>query len=165
MIRAASPADVPGIAQVHVDSWRETYTSILPQAFLDSLSVASREVQWSRSLASGNAVFVAEQHGETVGFSSSGPSRDPAYDGEIYTLYLLKRHQGTGLGRRLFQTSLEAQRSRGVRHILVWVLAANPTCGFYSHLGGVKTLEQPLEIGGITLPELGYVFSLTEETQ
>ena len=30
-IRAATPADIAGLARVHVQSWRETYVGIIPQ--------------------------------------------------------------------------------------------------------------------------------------
>ena len=37
-IRAAKPADAGSLARVHVDSWRSTYTGILPDEFLAGLS-------------------------------------------------------------------------------------------------------------------------------
>jgi hypothetical protein len=42
-IRRASQSDARAIAEVHVASWRETYRGIVPDAFLDALSVAERE--------------------------------------------------------------------------------------------------------------------------
>ncbi|WP_330217584.1 hypothetical protein [Planococcus halocryophilus] len=36
--RKATEQDAPGIAKVHVDSWKTTYKEILPSAFLTSLS-------------------------------------------------------------------------------------------------------------------------------
>jgi hypothetical protein len=43
VIRKADIKDIPGIAKVHVDSWRTTYKGIVPETFLDSLSYESRE--------------------------------------------------------------------------------------------------------------------------
>jgi hypothetical protein len=31
--------------------------------------------------------------------------------------------------------------------MMLWVLKANPTRGFYEHLGGVAYLERPITIG------------------
>lgn len=41
-IRKANRDDAPGIAKVHVDSWRTTYKGIIPQSFLDELSYEQR---------------------------------------------------------------------------------------------------------------------------
>ena len=65
-------ADIAGLARVHVQSWRETYAGIVPQAFLDGLNLESREGQWRRTLEVGNAVFVAEDQDQIVGFASCG---------------------------------------------------------------------------------------------
>jgi|GEM_PF-7119765 len=41
-IRLAKPGDEVGIAIAHVQPWQETYSGLLPQSFLDSLSVDKR---------------------------------------------------------------------------------------------------------------------------
>ena len=97
---------------------------------------------------------------QIVGFASCGASRDEGFDGEMYTLYLLESHHGQGLGKALFRAALEAMRSQGKRRVIVWVLADNPTCKFYEYMGGVQTLEKPIEIGGATLLELGFAFTV-----
>jgi hypothetical protein len=42
VIREAAPADAPGIARVHVDTWRTTYQGIVPDQFLARLSYEAR---------------------------------------------------------------------------------------------------------------------------
>lgn len=160
MIRVATTADIAGLARVHVQSWRETYAGIIPQAFLDELSLESREGQWRRTLEVGNTVFVTEIADQIVGFASCGAARDAGFDGEVYTLYLLESQHGLGIGKALFQAALEALRSQGKRRVIVWVLADNPTCKFYEYMGGVQTLEKPIEIGGATLLEFGFSFTV-----
>ena len=160
IIRGAIPADIQGIARVHVESWRETYAGIVPQAFLDDLTAESRVEQWQRTLEFGNPVFVLQVADQIVGFVSCGSTRDEGYDGEVYALYLLKSQHGQGFGKALFQAALEALRSQGKRNVIVWVLADNPTRTFYQHMGGVQTLEKPIEIGGATLLEFGFAFTV-----
>lgn len=159
-IRAATTADIAGLARVHVQSWRETYVGIVPQAFLDGLNLESRERQWRRTLEVSNAVFVAEDQDQIVGFASCGAARDEGFDGEVYALYLLESQHGLGIGKALFQAALEAMWSQGKRRVIVWVLADNPTRRFYQRMGGVQTLEQSIEIGGATLLELGFAFAV-----
>lgn len=52
-VRKASSEDVPGIAGIHVRSWRVAYRGILSDELLDSLSVPEREESWRALLASG----------------------------------------------------------------------------------------------------------------
>lgn len=44
-IRAATPDDAPGIARVHVDSWRTTYAGIISAEFLANLSYEKSEAR------------------------------------------------------------------------------------------------------------------------
>ncbi|MFZ5868947.1 MAG: hypothetical protein ACOYXW_00215 [Actinomycetota bacterium] len=50
-IRTARVADAPGIARVHLTSWRETYAHLLSAAFLDDQDPVEREAMWRRALA------------------------------------------------------------------------------------------------------------------
>ena len=159
-IRVATPTDIAGLARVHVQSWRETYAGIVPQAYLDALTPESREAQWRRTLEVGNPVFVAETADQIIGFVSCGATREEGFDGEIYALYLLESQQGLGIGKALFQAALESLRMQDRHRTIVWVLALNPTRTFYQHMGGVQTLEKPIEIGGATLLEYGFAFAL-----
>lgn len=63
-VREARPSDAPGIARVHVDSWRTTYRGIMPADFLAGLSYDQRERLWDTWLAqaadSNRAIYVAE---------------------------------------------------------------------------------------------------------
>ena len=65
-IRRAVPADAPAIAAVHTQSWRETYTGLLPTDFLasatDEQARERREQSWRAVLTEQReAVFVAAQ--------------------------------------------------------------------------------------------------------
>lgn len=43
LTRKAALEDAPGIANVHVDSWRSTYKGIVPDTYLASLSYENQE--------------------------------------------------------------------------------------------------------------------------
>lgn len=62
-IRRVTDKDFPGIARVHVDTWRTTYKGIVPDRFLDGMSYATIEARWrriSKQNPAGYAMFVAE---------------------------------------------------------------------------------------------------------
>ena len=113
-VRAANPSDAGPIARVHVDTWRTTYTGIVPAEYLAGLSYRDRESRWEEILAIDQPTssnFVAEtEGGDIVGFAGGGPERegDKNYLGELYAIYLLEGYQRKGFGRRL--VSVVAQR-------------------------------------------------------
>ncbi|WP_102127236.1 GNAT family N-acetyltransferase [Deinococcus planocerae] len=149
LVRPAVPADAPGIAHVHVTSWRETYTGLMPEDFLTratgEVARERREGFWTRHLAAGTGevVLVAEREGEVVAFTSGGPAREhPGFDAELYTLYALKLAQGRGVGRALVSALARELRERGFRSLALWVLDQNPTRAYYAHLGGREAGER-----------------------
>lgn len=162
-IRPATAADAPGIAQVHVDTWRSTYPGIVPQAFLDSLDVDARAKQWEEWLVrEGVHVFVAEDAGAVCGFISGGILHDGAqvadlnYDSEIYTLYVLAAAQGRGIGRELMRALADRLVQGDLLRPVVWALEKNPWCGFYERLGGKRMAQKTIEIGGAQLSDVAY---------
>ena len=165
VVRRARPADAAEIARVQVQSWREAYTGIIPQAYLDQLSVPSHERQWRRTLGSGTWAFVAEWERKLVGFASGGLSRVRRdITGEIYVLYVLRAFQGRAIGRALFDACHYELARCGHHGLLVWVLADNPSRGFYEHLGRPPGRRQrdrprrrPAEGAGLRLAGLGRI--------
>ena len=159
VIRRGGMADVARVARVHVQSWRESYAGIMPQAYLDQLSVAAHERQWRRSVTAGGWLFVAERARQIIGFVGGGPARGRRdITGEIYVLYLLRSGQGRGVGRALFDAGHYELARGGCRGVLVWVLADNPARGFYERLGGEQAGESMVSIAGTRLREVAYVW-------
>ncbi|ANS73404.1 hypothetical protein AWM70_01420 [Paenibacillus yonginensis] len=173
-IRLAVAGDEPGIAAVHVDSWRTTYKGLVPDSYLDGLSYGQRTELWKRNLAyPGVRVLVAEDsEGRIIGFISGGPAQpDPAdnqtaaqasglsYDAELTAFYLLEDAQGQGTGRKLVSALFRHLARDGLKAAHVWVLEENKARTFYEHLGAVVTERETIEIGGKALMELGLVWS------
>lgn len=161
-IRKATLEDAVGIATVHVVAWRETYRGMVPDEFLDNLSVQRRTAQWVNSLSDPentyHRTFVAVVDGQIAGFSNYGYSVDTASDfrGELFALYLLQSAQGRGIGGELIRAAVDGLREMNVDSMMVWVLKDNPTRTFYEHFGGVYLREKPIEIGGARLMEVAY---------
>jgi ribosomal protein S18 acetylase RimI-like enzyme len=161
-IRKAVMDDAAGIATVHIASWKETYRGIVPDEFLDNLSVQRRTEQWTNSLSDPSNLYhracVAEVDGQIAGFSNYGSpqEKDAEFDGELYAIYLLKSAQGQGIGKILFVEAARGLLELDSSSMLVWVLKDNPVRGFYEHLGGVYLREKPIEIGGAELTEVAY---------
>lgn len=159
-IRSATPADAMGIATVHVQSWRETYTGLIPEVVIGHHSVESRLAMWQRVLAEDRAaVYVAEDETEgIVGFASGGAAQafTDQFDGELYAIYLLRSYQKHGLGRALMQAIAARLHEAGFHSLMLWVLASNETRGFYRRMGGVPIAEKQEEIGETSLHEIAF---------
>jgi ribosomal protein S18 acetylase RimI-like enzyme len=147
----ALPSDAADLARMHVESWRETYPGLVPQAILSSLSVEARAAAWSRTLAepsSSGGVFIAELGGSIVAFGSCGPQRTETlrikgYDGEIGALYVLQAFQRRALGMRLLLAMASRLDASGLKAASLWVLRDNaPARRFYERCGGQLIAER-----------------------
>lgn len=137
-VRAARPADAAAMAAVNVRCWQQTYRGVMRDAVLDDPALpAARERFWTAALTDeryrGNRVAVAEVGEEVVGIAMSGPplDDDAAWSRQLYVLYLLAAHHGSGGGRAL----LEAVVGPGEPAAL-WVADPNPRAqAFYARHG------------------------------
>lgn len=178
-IRRATPADANDIAQVHVASWKSTYSGIVSQTYLDSLDPEQFASRWlERLLLPETLVLVTADAEGVCGFVSGGPLREPlpmpalVADvelpsgeigfGEVYALYLLQRAHRRGIGRALMRSVAESLVEAAYRRAAVWVLEANPSRLFYEHLGGRPVAKQTITIGGDELMELAYAWDSLE---
>ncbi len=114
-IRAANASDAPGIARIHVETWRTAYRGQIPDAVLDALDAERRAAFWRERLTQAeDSIFVAEDE-SVIGFCSLIPSRDkdadPTVVAEIAAIYVLSERWRQGAGRALCAGALaEARR-------------------------------------------------------
>ena len=164
-VRVATVEDAEQIAAVHIQSWQGAYRGLLPDDFLDNLSVERRITQWQSILADpANIVPVYEDDERVVGFVSYGRCRDEDLDqdktGEIYAIYLLPDQWGKGFGAALMKEGLARLEKQGYESVSLWVLAGNERAiRFYEQFdfrpdGTTKVESRP---GGIELHEVRYV--------
>lgn len=167
LIRPARPEDAPAIARIHVDTWRDTYAGILPNAYLVQLVQAgARQSVWRIGAGgrspSGETTLVAELD-QVVGFASFGRARHVrgGQVGEIYALYVAPDAQGQGLGRGLVSVALQRLFAEGYRHVDVEVLAENPSRHFYSAVGARLVGQGYHHFAGRRLRVMFYRWSAT----
>lgn len=166
ILRPARPEDAAGIARVHVETWRSAYAGLVPQTYLVGMTEARQAALWYdaiRRTGTPERVLVTEVEGpatpKIVGFGSCGPSRDPSFAGEIYTLYVAGDWQGQGLGRGLLAGLFETLRSAGLNDAVIWVLSGNPSRFFYEAMGGRHVAERRETFAGAVLETTAYGWS------
>jgi L-amino acid N-acyltransferase YncA len=169
-IRAATEADARAIAEVHVASWRWAYGNLMPGGFLERFSVEDRERQWIETVRGGvDRIVVASRGDELVGFASAGPSRDDdALPGtaELFTLYLLQRFQGRGVGGSMLEDVVEGLGDSGYRRATLWVLETNTLARrFYERKGWVwDGTTSAHQVQCANLPIVRYAVDLPDGT-
>ncbi|MBA3690853.1 MAG: GNAT family N-acetyltransferase [Actinobacteria bacterium] len=128
-IREATVADVDAIARVHVEAWRAAYPGLVPQAFMDSVTVETRRALWREHFGAPRMrALVVEGAQGIEGFASWGPAEDPersAVTAELQGIYLLPRAIGIGLGRALLARATQDMATLGYERAILWVLEAN----------------------------------------
>ncbi len=160
-VRVAPPADAADIADVHVEAWKTAYRSLVPDAFLDGLSVSDRATRWSEILdpprqdSSPTATtLVGVRGGELVGFCSVGPARDPTHPprtGEVWALYTHPKVWGTHTGWELLERGCAELGDTGHRTACLWVLEGNHRAiRFYRRAGWATSGATKLEALGDT---------------
>ena len=173
-IRKAAIGDTKMIAHIYVDTWRSSYAGMIPEKVLLRLNVERQTASWTRLIggASPDQVYVAETEERiVVGFVGVGPVRagPPPFEGEIYTLYVLDDHQGTGVGRMLLKAGFESLLKTGTNSALIWVLGGNPTRFFYEAMGGERVAERNEPLWGSIVHQIAYGWrdleSLVKEVQ
>ncbi|CAN5482828.1 GNAT family N-acetyltransferase [soil metagenome] len=162
-IREAAVADAPGIAHVHSESWRVSYHGILPPTVLDRIDVGQRLASRERILrarAGLNLVAYDCSRGDIVGFCDAGRARgETQIDGEVYAIYFAHHAKRHGLGTEMFERTRDWMEARGMRSMIVWVLANNPhACRFYEAAGGRADRTKPTQVGGFPVIERAYVW-------
>ncbi len=164
LIVPAGPGDADALARLHVATWRETYVGLLPAGYLGAMDVERHARRWRAQLAASvkpAPVLVAEQRGGLVGYCAGGHARDA--DAEVFTLYVLRKAQGGGLGSELLGDMARVLKAGGARSLHLWVLASNIRAqAFYQHLGGTPDRSRAVAGWGGRLTETRYVWPTIE---
>jgi GNAT superfamily N-acetyltransferase len=121
------------------ERWQAELRDVPPWA---DTSWQANEPELDRALAA-NALFLAEDGGEAVGFVSSWLED---HVGRVGDLYVVPQARGSGAGRELVNAVVENLRARGATHL--FVSSNRDALVFYERLGfreDSRTLVLPLD--------------------
>ena len=136
IVRPASLDDARGIAEVHVQAWREAYVHQLPATVLADLGVEPRVERWAAIIADDvTDVHVVELDGRIVGWATASEGRDDdrPVRRELEGIYVLAERHGTGAGQLLLDAVV------GADDAYLWMMDDNPRAeAFYRRNGFVR---------------------------
>ncbi len=163
-IRKATANDAEGVAQVHVDTWKDAYRGIVPDDYLNALNVEARLKAYERFgilTDSTRPLFVSVEEGAVVGFTGVGPSNEDPDVGEVYSIYVVSARWGSTVGHELM-TRAERWLSERFSVATLWVLDGNVRARrFYERRGWIAdgTTKED-DRGSFTLKEIRYRLTL-----
>lgn len=169
-VREMTLADCDRVAEIRTRGWQSAYQGLIPQSYLDGLSVEEDAALRRGYLAQGDGSVVnlvaEDPGGELVGWACHGPYRDGdthTEDAELYALYVDPGRYGGGIGRALMAESAGRCATAGHPRMLLWVLKENtPARRFYERAGfRPDGAQEPFEADGVAVPEVRYVRRLT----
>ncbi|NUS30724.1 MAG: GNAT family N-acetyltransferase [Streptomyces sp.] len=160
--------DCERVAEIRVRGWQTAYRGLMPQSYLDALSVAEdaqRRRERFRQSDADVVNLVAVQDGTLLGWAAHGPYRDGEVrtaDAELYAIYVDAGRFGGGIGHALLQESVRRCTRAGYPCVYLWVLDGNTRArAFYERAGfHPDGAEEPFEVDGVPVPEVRYVKDL-----
>lgn len=141
LIRTPEPSDAEALGRMHHTSRREAYGHLLPEDYWSHSRPELLASQWRRLIVSerpGQRLALAEHAGSVVGLAGVGapmPDQPKGFPSvrrtQVYVLYVLREHHGTGVGQALLDAVLPADEPAQL-----WVAQDNPRAqAFYRRNG------------------------------
>ena len=123
IIRIATETDLPQMLEIYNDIIINT-TAVWQY---DTHTLEMRQEWFKTKQEQGFPVFVAEENGTIVGFSTYGTFR--AWQGYKHTVensvYVASNQRGKGIGKLLLPPLIEAAKQQGIHAIVAGIDAAN----------------------------------------
>ncbi|MFI9628840.1 GNAT family N-acetyltransferase [Streptomyces sp. NPDC052042] len=164
-VRAMTEADVPAVSAIRVTGWQAAYAGIVPQSFLDDMTVEAdiqqRRQHFERPKEDMTNLVAVDAHGRVVGWACLGPFRGSGTStatGELYALYVQPSLIGAGIGRTLLEAVHAHAQADGFGVMLLWVLTDNTRARrFYERAGyAADGTAQADDYDGVSVSEVRY---------
>ena len=161
-IRPAVLNDAEATARLNFVTWATSFRGLVPDAWLAARDIAKHIAQFQKRFTTFGyqGMHIAEIDGTVVGFADGGATRDKSlpFDAELYAIYILKEHQGKGVGKMLFHAVAKKVREDGFHSMVVKTFSTSPFLRFYIKQGGesVYPYSEDWEVGGAKIPLVAF---------
>ena len=160
IIRQATEKDAWQIADILVEDWKTAYRGIIDSDYLDSMNVEER---YQREVQRYQIYRVAAAGKEILGFTWNEMADNDASDCEIIAIYIRCTKRRGGIGRALFQDSVDIFRAAGKKKMIIWCLKENAEARkFYEKMGGTVYKAGTHQWGNRDYDMISYVYQLDE---
>ena len=158
IIRNANIIDIEKIANLYISNWKNTYSGLLSQNFLDNMTIDYGIDKWSKYLSNkNNKLFVAYEKDEFLGFVSSKVDDEDAHWWYLDSLHVNKNARGHGVGTKLIYEVGKYALTNNYKSMSICIVCGNNNAGnlykklgathykyFVDDFGGTKSNSQKL---------------------
>jgi ribosomal protein S18 acetylase RimI-like enzyme len=155
-IRRAQRSDLPLIADLQTESWRDAYSGVLPEAYLFDQIFEDLRHHWSQVKIRPEDVVLVAENGGIIGFIAVWCRPDPFID----NLHVKPANRSQGAGTTLMRSAVRQLIQQGYKTAYLWVVASNERAiRLYERLGGVRTDLALKNLFGHEVPNVKIVWS------
>jgi RimJ/RimL family protein N-acetyltransferase len=138
-LRPGAPEDAQALARLFLESASAGFGELLPEDYAWPTAAEVEERTRAAMGEEGVGLIVAEGPDGLLGYVGHSPTRDagePAWVGEVRSMFVHPSAWGEGLGHALIERAFEALRSRGFGEATLWSFADNRRANaFYERHG------------------------------
>ncbi|MDY6790209.1 MAG: GNAT family N-acetyltransferase [Thermodesulfobacteriota bacterium] len=144
-IRSATQIDLQDIAAIHIESWKDSYSDVLPAEFLAEKINRELERYWNEvEIQSDDIILVAEKE-SLVGFVAVWCRPIPFID----NLHVIPSQRSQKVGSALMKAVAKELINKGHKTAYLWVFESNERAiRFYGRLGGIQKEQSMKNIFG-----------------
>ena len=158
VIRNATSDDARQIAEIIVEDWKIAYKGIIDDDYLDFLDVEER---YQRELQRYQVYNVAAVDNVILGLTWNDMTETDESDCEIIALYVRYTQRKNGIGKILFQNSVDHFRASGKKKMIIWCLKDNSEARkFYEKMGGKEHKAGTHRWGNRDYDMISYIYDL-----
>lgn len=119
--------------------WNSTYKGIVDDVFLEGLLQNKKDSaeKLRNNINKQPNYYVLTLDNKIIGWIYFTLDTDKYENAaEIHSLYVLKKWQGKGYGKLLYNYAVDIILQKGIKKLVIGCLDGNPSNEFYRHLGG-----------------------------
>ena len=125
-IREANAEDMELIANLYVMNWKKTYVGLLPDNFLNGLTVNDGINKWQKYLTKEkHRIFVAYENENFLGFSACKEDEELKNCLYLDSLHVSESSRGKGVGTKLINTVGSYAYIKGYEHMSICIVKGN----------------------------------------
>ena len=150
-IREANAEDMELIANLYVMNWKKTYVGLLPDNFLNGLTVNDGINKWQEYLTKEkHRIFVAYENENFLGFSACKEDEELKNCLYLDSLHVSETSRGKGVGTKLINTVGSYAYIKGYEHMSICIVKGNDNAKRIYEKMGAKHYKDFIDYFGDT---------------
>lgn len=150
-IREANSEDIEAIANLYVMNWKKTYIGLLPDNFLNEMTVNGGIEKWNEYLAKEkNKIFVAYENENFLGFSACKEDEELKNCLYLDSLHVSETARGKGVGTKLIKTVGSYAYIKGYKNMSICIVKGNDNAKRIYEKMGAKHYKDFIDYFGNT---------------